>query len=286
MKIIFHTYCFVFFSFLAFSSCKSQPVVTIKSDHAKQVIVDAVTYEIIRDSVYCNAINDYYPFEFLKVEYNDKKVQDSINKFIIDLDNYTRGSEFNEELSGVYDLKNIIYNTCIKSTDTTGWDYIDTEYEVIVNEKHLFGFKYSWIVSGFAHYNLEHYNFNLKTGRNFTQEDVFNKNIQKLLDDLTHALLNEINSDLDSILSDDYSEEEKKYKKERFSIYLNKKEHVFNDLPQWVLTKNNNTLGIEFQLRYDMMAGYNHGYYIPVFRSIKELKPYLCNEFKTLIGLN
>ncbi len=276
---------------LALQNCKSQQI-SISDTNKNNIVntaLDSVSYKIINDSLYCKALGEYYHFQFLKVRHDNKIVEGRINSFLVDYDIETRSINLknisNKEY--IHRLKEIVRNNCNTETDISGWEVINTEYDVTLNEKKMLGIKLNWLVDGFTHSNQESFNFDLITGKEIITKKIFNKKTTKLLNSLSSFLLDEINSHLKSILNnDDYSKMNKENYKEEFNEYINNGKYLISEIPSCYITKEGNTLGVEFHLQYEMMAGYNHGAYTPFFFSFEKLKPYLTEDFITFISLN
>jgi len=207
---------------------------------------------------------------------------------LINLDKETRNiniNNFNKEGYYITNLIKLLKNNCNTETDISGWDIINTNYDITLNENKILGLKFYWSQPDFGYRNEQTYNFDLNTGKEIIVEDIFNEETINLLDDLSSFLLTDINNQLNYILKNDsFSEELKTEYKEQFNEYINENRYKFSKIPKCYITKKEDVLGVEFHLRYEMMKGYNYGNYSSLFLSFKELKPYLTKEFISFIN--
>ncbi|WP_271783492.1 hypothetical protein [Aquimarina algiphila] len=293
-----HYICLLLFGFFALQSCQSQKANTTANNNLKsrQVVADAIAYHIIKDSVYCKGYEDdvLREIELLQVEYHDKAVQDSLNNFFFrkqvesigelnDLEGYN-GSDFQV-------LKRNIKRFCSVETFDNAPSHINiAEFEVILNRQNIFTIdirNYDW--NGRGH--IETYSFNLDTGKRFIDDEVFNDNIDNLFDDLSLRMLNTIKSDLEDIKNDnDLSDEDKKGYEEEYNNYIKDKQYQITTLPEWQIViipewsglKEKNTLGIEFRIYKNLGKVYFGDPYDSEFYTMKQMEPYLTEEFRSL----
>jgi hypothetical protein len=188
-------------------SCKSQSGrVNFKNESINQVIVDSVAYKIIKDSIYCKAINSYYHFKTLDVKHPNKKVEDSINSFFF-LQQYESIADVTDLKIDLNILKNKLSSLCNYEYDVSTM-HIDTgEFDVVFNDLNIFSLD-------FINYDVNgrglpmHYGFSLKTGKLLEDSDIFNNTSKSLIDNLKTKAFEILKEDYKNLLKNDTNKEE------------------------------------------------------------------------------
>lgn len=271
--------------FLAFYSCNAQQMNTVEGKF-KPIEVDSVAYEIVKDSIYCKLINGGVDkLYFFKVKHPNSIVEGKINRFFVELDcdNYEdrKDKVFDPKWSydeGIEKNKDSLRKRCTSTDKYPSYGGI-LEYSVTVNERNLLCVVARWQFYRYPKSNYIGYNFDLRSGNHIKNSEVIKdeEEFLKFLDQYTIKTIQRFLKELE---------------KENFAgSGIENAQEVWNEyreatyIPTWYFYKMDGKLGIYFDGFYyqgDLASEIAANNF---FISFEELKPYLTEDFKNLIGL-
>ncbi|GLU45559.1 hypothetical protein Musp01_31830 [Muricauda sp. NBRC 101325] len=270
---------------MAFISCNAQQVNTGK-DKLEPIAVDSVAYEIVKDSIYCKLMNGGVDkLYFFKVKHPNSMVEGKINRFFVELDcdNYVVGKDivFDPKWSyneGIEKNKDSLRKRCTTS-DEYPWYGGILDYSVKVNERNMLSVVARWQFYRSPKSDDVKYNFDLRSGNHIKINEIF-KDEEEFLKFLDQYTIKKIQRFL------------KELEKENFAgSGIENAEEVWNEyreaayIPTWYFHKMDGKFGIYFDGFYyqgDLASEIAANNF---FISFEELKPYLTEAFKNLIGL-
>ena len=260
---------------LALTSCNAQKNTTTKTEAAKQIAVDSVAYEIIKDSVYCEYRNFYHHLNILEIIHPDRKINNKLNLRIL---GYTPSdSVFFEDK--IKEIKDTLKFNCSNSYDIYG-----NVYEVKFNQKGIFSVlkthtAYMSIVDQYNYINID-----INSAKEIEIEDIFSSNTPKLIKKINDKIMFSINEQ-EQLIEEDYTGDDKESFLSELNTFLeeDEDEYIFEKLPDnFIITKKGLEYGIEFKAEITIFsfAARALNPYPQLFFTFEELEPYLTNMFK------